>query len=442
MHFDLRIIGGVVVSSQGEEALDIGVKDGKIVALGDLDGTSSDDTLNARGLHVLPGAIDTQVHFREPGPTHKEDIESGTRSAVMGGVTTVFEMPNTDPTTTSAEALADKLQRASGRSWCNIAFFVGASPTNVSELSALEMLPGTPGIKIFMGSSTGSLMVEDEDKLREVLQNGRRRCSIHAEDEARLRSRKDEFKNPSVGDHPHIRDVEAARLATERILRLSGETSRPVHVLHVSTEEELSLLLKAKQDGLGTTCEVTPQHLTLYAPDCYDRLGTLAQMNPPVRDKRHQHALWVAVKHGLFDVFGSDHAPHTLEEKSKGYPNTPSGMTGVQTLVPVLLEWVYRGELSLSRFVAMACENPALLFGLKGKGFIREGYAADLALVDLDGELTVTADWIQSKSKWSPYEGVTLHGRPVHTVVGGHVIVQEGELIGHPIGETPTFDWK
>lgn len=443
MHYQLRVLGGTIVSGQGQVIADIGIRDGRILTIGDLSDDSSDETLDARNLHVLPGVIDSQVHFREPGLDHKEDIESGTRSAVMGGVTTVFEMPNTNPLTTTAETLQDKLDRAKGRSWCNIAFFVGASTDNIDQLPDLEMLPGTPGIKIFMGSSTGTLLVENDEELRSVLRNGKRRCSIHAEDEPRLRAQKAKFTGDvRPHDHPSIRDVEAARLATERILRLSEETGRPVHVLHISTEEELPILLAAKQRGLGTTCEVTPQHLSLYAPDCYDRLGTLAQMNPPIRERRHQQALWVAVKHGLFDVFGSDHAPHTLEEKSQVYPKSPSGMPGVQTLVPVLLEWVHRGELALDRFVRMACENPALLFGMSTKGFIREGYDADLTIVDLNGKLVVDRNWIQTKSRWSPYEGHTLHGRPVHTVVRGHVAVKDGELQGEPMGSTPTFDWK
>lgn len=443
MHFQLRVLGGTVVSGQGSASMDIGIRDGRILALGDLSQDTSDDTLEVSGLHVLPSVIDTQVHFREPGLEHKEDIESGTRAAVMGGVTTVFEMPNTQPNTTTAEALADKLVRAKSRSWSHIAFFVGASTENIDELGRLEMLPGTPGIKIFMGSSTGSLLVDKEDDLRRVLQNGKRRCPIHAEDESRLRALKaSHSETTSVVDHPVIRDAEAARLATERILRLSEETGRPVHVLHVSTEDELGMLLMAKQRGLGTTCEVTPQHLSLFAPDCYERLGSLAQMNPPIRDRRHQQALWIAVKHGLFDVFGSDHAPHTLEEKTKPYPSSPSGMPGVQTLVPVLLEWVHRGELGLDRFVRMACENPALIYGMVGKGFIREGYDADLTIVDLNGKLLVDAKWLQSKSPWSPFEGHTLHGRPVHTVVRGHVAVRDGALEGQPMGSTPQFDWK
>lgn len=443
MHFSLRILGGQVVSSQGVTQLDVGISGGRIVALGELAHDSSDETIEAHGLHVLPGAVDTQVHFREPGMTHKEDIESGTLAALCGGVTTVFEMPNTVPNTTTAELLQDKLDRAKGRSWSNIAFFVGASKDNAAQLGELEMLPGTPGVKIFMGSSTGTLLVGDDDTLREVLRHGKRRCPIHAEDEPRLRARKLEFgDSPTVQMHDQIRDVEAARLATQRVLALSAETGRPVHILHVSTEEELSLLLHAKQQGLGTTCEVTPHHLSMHSPECYDRLGSLAQMNPPVREERHQQALWTAVRHGLFDVFGSDHAPHTLEEKSAPYPNSPSGMPGVQTLLPVLLEWVHRGMIPLQRLVLMLCENPCLIYGMVNKGFVREGYDADLALVDLNQNFEVTSKWLKSKSNWSPYEGFTLHGLPVHTIVNGNWSMREGEVVGRPCGTQPEFDWK
>lgn len=440
MHFDLRVIGGIVASSAGEAAMDLGIRDGKIVALGELERDTSDETISARGLTVMPGVIDTQVHFREPGMEHKEDLESGSRAAIFGGVTTFFEMPNTNPTTSTREALEDKLRRAEGRTWCDHGFFVGATTDNAEQLEELEMLPGTPGVKIFMGSSTGTLLVELDDHLRSVLRHGKRRCPIHAEDEARLRERK--HLAETVHDHPVWRDPEAARLATERIIRLCEETGRPVHVLHVSTEIELSLLLRAKQQGLPVTCEVTPQHLSLSAPDCYDRLGTFAQMNPPIRSEEHRQALWIAVKHGLFDVFGSDHAPHTIEEKQRIYPGSPSGMPGVQTLLPVLHTWVAKGELTFSRLIAMACENPALLYGIAGKGFLREGYDADFVLLDREAKWTVEEGWLQSKCGWSPYLGTEMVGKVVRTVVRGHTVMADGQTVGTPIGQSARYDWK
>ena len=245
----------------------------------------------------------------------------------------MFEMPNTNPSTTSAALLADKLTRARERAWCDYAFFVGATEENARYLGELERLPGCAGVKIFMGSSTGSLLVADDEGLRLVLENGRRRVAVHAEDEARLRERLSLVpEGADVALHPVWRDVETATRATERLMRLARETARRVHVLHVTTAEEMDIL-KAHKDI--ATVEVTPQHLTLQAPECYERLGTLAQMNPPIREARHRQGLWEGVRQGIVDVIGSDHAPHTREEKARPYPKSPSGMPGVQTLVPV-----------------------------------------------------------------------------------------------------------
>lgn len=443
MTFDLIVRGGTLVTSGGEIRGDLGVRDGRIAEIGDLAAREAAQVLDADGLHVLPGVIDTQVHFREPGLEHKEDIESGSRAAICGGVTTFFEMPNTQPPTTTREALEDKLTRAEGRAWSDFAFFVGASPDNARQLGELELLPGTPGVKIFMGSSTGSLLVDDEDVLREVLRHGKRPCPVHAEDEARLRERKGlAGDRPDVGMHPFLRDPEAARLATERLIRLCEETGRPVHVLHVSTADELPMLLEAKQRGLPVTCEITPQHLSFEAPECYEKLGSRAQMNPPLRAKEHRQGLWLAFKHGLFDVIGSDHAPHTIEEKSRPYPLSPSGMPGVQTLLPVMLDWVNRGEVELAKVVRMTSEAPAHLYGIKNKGRIAEGFDADLAIIDLRKEFEVTPRWLQSKCGWSPFEGMRLRGYPAHTVLRGEVIVREGELIGKPGGRAVEFSWK
>ncbi len=442
MHFELRILGGMIVSGDETVQGDIGISDGKILAVGALRDATSDQTLLAEGLHVLPGGIDTQVHFREPGLEHKEDLESGTRAAIMGGITSIFEMPNTDPTTTNREALEDKLDRAKGRAWCDYSFFVGASKDNIGELAELEMLPGTPGVKIFMGSSTGPLLVDDDESLRGVLSHCTKRCPIHAEDEPRLLERKKmRSENPHVREHPIRRDVECARLATERVLRISEETGHPVHILHVSTRDELPLIAEAKRKGLKTTCEVTPQHLTLNS-ESYETIGTYAQMNPPVRTEVHRVALWQAVKDGLFDVFGSDHAPHAKFEKALPYPESPSGMPGVQTMLPVLLEWVHRGELPLTLLVKMLCENPAKLYGILRKGQIAEGFDADLAIVDLNAEWTIGSDWLQSKCEWSPFEGMTVHGRIEHVFLRGKWAVREGQLNGRMSGVPVEFDWK
>jgi dihydroorotase len=440
--FDTIIRQGAIASSQGSAIGDVGIAGGKIVAVGDLAGQIAAEEIDARNLIVMPGVIDTQVHFREPGLEQKEDLESGTRAAVFGGVTTVFEMPNTNPPTTSADALEDKLKRAAGRAWCNYSFFVGAAVDNLDQLEVLEMMPGSPGIKIFMGSSTGSLLVSEDDTLREVLRCGVRRCPVHAEDEPRLRELKATVKANSAVDHPFVRDAEAARIATQRILRLSAETGRPVHILHVSTADELPLIAQAKANGLQTTAEVTPQHLYFSAPECYETLGTLAQMNPPLRSEEHRQALWAGLAEGVFDMFGSDHAPHTLEEKSKPYPQSPSGMPGVQTMLPVLLTFVSEGKLSLQTLIAMACEKPAEIYGLRGKGTIAEQFEADIVLVDPKRKVLFDRTMVQSKCGWSPFEGVTFTGWPVRTLVHGKTAMLDDELIEPPCGKPGEFKWK
>lgn len=412
-----------------------------IAAVGDLTHASAAETVNVTGLHVVPGAIDTQVHFREPGLEHKEDIESGTRAAVAGGVTTIFEMPNTNPLTTSAETLADKLARARGRAWCDHSFFVGATEENSQDLAGLEMLPGTPGIKVFMGSSTGPLLVDKDATLRRVMQNGRRPMPVHAEDEARLRHLKATLTPTHARQHPDMRDAEAARLATSRLIRLCAETGRPVHILHISTLEELPLLRDAKLAGLPVTCEVTPQHILLGEED-YERIGTLAQMNPPVRGRAHRTAILLAVQRGLFDVFGSDHAPHTLEEKAKPYPSSPSGMPGVQTLAPLVYDLALRGGISLTGAVRMLSQRPAELYGVARKGLIDKGFDADLAVFDFAADFEVTKPWLQSKCGWSPFEGRCLKAKPIHTLVRGRFAVRDGELSEAGRGRPARFTWK
>lgn len=440
---DLLVRGGLIVSASGVRRGDVGIEGRKISRVGDLGEESAVEIIDATGLHVLPGIIDTHVHFREPGLEQKEDIESGTRAAIMGGITTVFEMPNTAPPTVTHAALEDKLTRAEGRAWSNFSFFVGATSENVNDLADLESLPGTPGVKVFMGSSTGSLLVPDDETLRRVLASGSQRVAVHAEDSARLEARKTLLSAaPHVREHPYLRDPDCARLATERLLALSQETRRPVHILHVSTADELPLIRAAKARGLRATAEVTPQHLFFQAPECYERFGTLVQMNPPLRDRRHQQAIRLAMQEGLFDVIGSDHAPHTLEEKSKPYPESPSGIPGTQTLLPVMLNFVNEGLLSLPELVRMACEGPAKIYGIRGKGFVAEGIDADLCLVDLGARKTVEKNWLQSKCGWSPFEGMELQGWPVHVILGGSPVMKDGELIGPPRGRQVEFDWK
>ena len=423
--FDLVLKGGTLVSHAGEGVADIGVRDGIIAAIGAVAGDRAAETIDATGLHILPGVIDTQVHFREPGLEDKEDLASGSRSAVLGGVTAVFEMPNTKPATTSEAALADKVARATGRMHCDFAFFVGATRDNVADLAALERLPGAAGIKVFMDSSTGNLLVDDEETLARVLATINRRAAFHAEDEARLKARTRMQREGDASSHSEWRDAEAALNATARLLRLASEAGKRVHVLHVSTEAEMALLAQHKDVA---TVEVTPQHLTLTAQEAYAALGTLAQMNPPLRDREHQEALWRALDQGVVDVLGSDHAPHTLEEKSKSYPATPSGMPGVQTLVPVMLDHVNAGRLSLARFVDLTSAGPARVFNIAGKGRIAVGYDADLTIVDLKAERVIENDWIGSKCGWTPFAGRKVKGWPVGTILRGRIAMWDGEL--------------
>ena len=434
--YDLILRNGTVVNHDGEGLRDVGIRGGRFVAIGDLSRASAGEVIECRGLHVLPGVIDTQVHFREPGLTHKEDLESGSLSAVMGGVTAVFEMPNTDPLTVSAEALADKVKRGHHRMHCDFAFFLGATAENTRHLAELERLPGCAGIKVFMGSSTGSLLVADDAGLRAVLERIRRRASFHAEDEPRLNERKNLRIEGDARSHPVWRDEVAALRATQRLVTAAQETGARVHVLHVSTAQEIEYLANHKDVA---SVETTPHHLTLEAPGCYERLGTRAQMNPPVRDAVHRAGIWSGIKNGVVDVLGSDHAPHTREEKAKTYPASPSGMTGVQTLVPIMLDHVNAGRLSLLRFVDLTSAGPARLFGIAAKGRIAVGYDADVTVVDLKRREAINDEWVASRAGWTPYDGVTVTGWPVGTLVRGRKVMWEGSLTTPAHGERVHF---
>lgn len=434
--FDLIITGATVVNHDGSGVRDIAIRNGRIVALGDLGRVSAADTLDAKGLHILPGVIDSQVHFREPGLVHKEDLETGSRAAVAGGVTAVFEMPNTNPLTTSAERLADKVRAARHRMYCDFAFFVGGTRENIADIPTLEKLEASAGMKIFMGSSTGDLLVDDGESLDKIIATISRRASFHAEDEARLRARADVRRKGDPSSHPEWRDPEAALLATRKLAGLAEKYKKRVHVLHVSTAEEMSFLMDHKD---YVSVEVTPHHLTLEAPDCYERLGAYAQMNPPVRGAHHRQAIWAALQSGIVDVLGSDHAPHIREEKEHAYPDTHSGMTGVQTLVPIMLDHVNQGRLSLQRFVDLTSHGPQRLFGIRGKGRIAVGYDADLTVVDLRRTEMIRNSWIESRCGWTPYDGVKVTGWPVGTFVRGKAAMWQGEIMGPARGEPVGF---
>jgi dihydroorotase len=434
--FDLILKGGVVVNHDGRSTRDVGIAGGRIAALGDLSPMAAGQTIDCAGLHVLPGVIDTQVHFREPGLTHKEDLESGSRAAVLGGVTAVFEMPNTDPQTVTPEALADKVSRAQARMHCDFAFWVGGTRENVADVPELERLPAAAGIKVFMGSSTGSLLLEDDAGVAAILRRTRRRAAFHSEDEGLLRKRKGLRIEYDPRSHPVWRSPEVALACTKRLLRIARAEGARIHVLHVTTAEEMALLADHKDVA---SVEVTPHHLTLVAPEAYERLGAFAQMNPPVREERHRWAIWDGLGQGVVDVLGSDHAPHTRPEKEGVYPNTPSGMTGVQTLVPLMLDHVNAGRLTLERFVDLTSAGPQRLFGIAGKGRLAVGYDADLTVVDLQRRATITDGWIASKCGWTPYHGVKVTGWPVGTLVRGRVAMWEGDVVEPSCGEAVCF---
>ncbi len=433
--YDLVLKGGTVVNQDGVGVRDVGVIDGRIDHIGSIGAASAGKVIDCTGLHVLPGVIDSQVHFREPGLEHKEDLETGSRAAVLGGVTTVFEMPNTKPLTTSAETLADKVRRATHRMHCDFAFWVGGTRENAKDVGELERLPGAAGIKVFMGSSTGNLLVEDDEGVTSILRNTRRRAAFHSEDEFRLRERMGLRVDGDPTSHHVWRDEIAALQCTERLVAIARKVRARIHVLHISTKQEIAFLQDNKDVA---SCEATPHHLTLSSDD-YARLGTLLQMNPPVRETHHRDGIWTGISQGVIDVLGSDHAPHTLEEKAKPYPASPSGMTGVQTLVPVMLDHVNAGRLTLERFVDLSSHGPQRLFGIARKGRIAAGYDADFTIVDMKRRETITNAQAGSKAGWTPYDGKSVQGWPVMTVVRGKLVMREGEVVESAIGEAVVF---
>ncbi|MBV8684409.1 MAG: dihydroorotase [Caulobacteraceae bacterium] len=434
--YDLIVRGGEVVSHAGRGRADIGVRDGRFAAIGDLRAVSAAEVVDARGLTVLPGVIDSQVHFREPGLEWKEDLETGSRCAVLGGVTAVFEMPNTEPPTTDPEALADKLARARGRMHCDHAFWVGGTHENAAYLGELERLPGCCGIKVFMGASTGSLLVPDDEGVGQVLRHINRRAAFHSEDEFRLAERRPMARTGDWTSHPEVRDAESAIRSTHRLVALATALGKRIHVLHVTTADEIEFLARHKDVA---TVEVTPQHLTLAGPEAYERLHGFAQMNPPIRDAAHREGLWRGIASGVADVLGSDHAPHTREEKARPYPASPSGMPGVQTLVPIMLTHVAEGRLTLERFVDLTSHGPQRIFGLADKGRIAKGYHADLTIVDLAAQRTLRHDDMATRSGWTPFDGMDVKGWPIATIVRGATVMREDEIVTPHAGEPVRF---
>jgi dihydroorotase len=435
-HYDLLIRGGTCVLPWGEFAIDVGVRDGRIAALG-AGGATADRVLDAAGLHVLPGLIDPHVHLRDPGDPAVETLSAGTKAAVLGGLAAVFDMPNTSPSITGADRLAWKQEYVEQHAWCDMGLYVGAAKSNIPELAELELGRGVCGVKVFAGSSTGDLLVDDDASLEAVMRSGRRRVSYHSEDEARLQARRGLFKS---GDpyacHMEWRDEECAFLGTRRLMALARKTGRPAHILHVSTAEELEFLGGYRDVA---TVELLVNHLTQVAPDVYEQLGGLGVMNPPIRGPRHREAAWAAVRDGTADTIGSDHAPHAQAAKRRPWPECPAGLTGVQTLVPIMLDHVAAGRLSLARMVDLMCAGPARVYGAVGKGRMAVGYDADFTLVDLKHERVIEDCWIVSPCGWTPFHGMRVTGWPMATVVRGHVAMQDDEALGVPVGRLVRF---
>jgi dihydroorotase len=434
-NFSLIIKNGSCYINGKLTKTDIGLSGGKIKKIGKIELNSS-KVYDATDKVILPGIIDTQVHFREPGSTDAEDLESGSRAAVLGGVTSLFEMPNTNPPTANLVEFDKKLKAAKNRMHSNYAFYFGATPDNTDQLADLKNVEGCCGVKLFAGSSTGNLLVDKEADIEKVISSSNRIVSIHSEDEDIIKLRKKFIKKGDVHSHPEWRNVECAMSSTRRVVKIAERYNKKIHVLHVTTKDEVDFLAMHKKN---VTFETTPQHLTLYAPDCYDKLGTYAQMNPPLRTKEHYDRLWLAIKNNIVDVLGSDHAPHLKENKNKVYPETPSGMPGVQTIFPVMLDHVNSGKLSLEQLINLMCENPCRIFGIKNKGYIKEGFDADLTIADMNKEVVIKDEMIASKCGWTPFNNYKVKGFPVGTIVNGNLVMSDGKVVLESKGQPLEF---
>jgi dihydroorotase len=434
-NYSLIIKNGSCFINGKLEKIDIALSGNKIKKIGKIELNSS-KVFDATDKLVLPGIIDTQVHFREPGSTDREDLESGSRAAVLGGITSVFEMPNTNPPTSNLIEFDKKLNLAKDRMHCNYAFYFGATPENVDQLSKLKNLKGCCGVKLFAGSSTGKLLVAKEEDIEKVISNSDRVVSIHSEDEEILNLRKKFIKEGDVHSHPEWRNNECAMSSTRRVVKIAERYNKQIHVLHVTTKEEVDFLAMHKKN---VTFEITPQHLTLYAPDCYDKLGSFAQMNPPIRKKEHYDRLWTAVKNSIADILGSDHAPHSKEDKKKKYPTSPSGMPGVQTILPIMLNHINNKKLNLEQLIKLMCENPCKIFGIQNKGYIKEGYDADLTIVDMNKEQTIKNEMMATKCGWTPFNDMTIKGFPFATIINGKTVMLNGKVISEGLGKPLEF---
>tara|TARA_B100001113_G_scaffold232071_1_gene190624 strand:- start:55 stop:1374 length:1320 start_codon:yes stop_codon:yes gene_type:complete len=432
----ILIKNGLIVNSNEITKKDIFIHNGHIEKIADNIDMECDKTIDASGLYVMPGGIDPQVHFREPGLTHKETIASGARAAVAGGITTFFEMPNTKPATITKELLNEKYDIASKTSVANYSFFLGATPDNFEEI---EDMKGNCGLKIFMGSSTGDLLVDNDEALDSIFKVCNKIIAVHAEDETILKQAAKTVNGTKPTDHPDMRPVEAAVTATQKAINCAVKYNKRLHVLHLSTAEEVDILRKYKDTNL-ITAETTPQHLLLHAPDIYEEIGSFAQMNPPIRERYHKEGLWEGLLDGTINCIATDHAPHTIEEKNLPFGQAPAGMPGVETSLPLMLNHTHTSNIDIKHIVKWMCENPAIIYKIKNKGFIKEGYDADITIVDMDKEKIVSGKNMQSKCGWSAFDGKNIKGWPIITIVNGNIVYENEVINDQFLGRQVQFD--
>jgi dihydroorotase len=440
----ILILNARLVNEGRQFDADVWVKNGRIEQISsDLQHREADVRIDATGKYLLPGVIDDQVHFREPGLTHKATIGSEARAAVAGGTTTFMEMPNTVPNTLTQSLLEDKYQIAARTSLANYSFFMGASNDNLEEVLKTD-LRNVCGIKVFMGSSTGNMLVDNETTLRNIFRNSPMLVATHCEDEATVRAQTELYRQRYGDDapasiHPEIRNVEACLTSSSMAVGLAREYGTRLHVLHISTADELSLFsnvipLKDKR----ITAEVCVHHLWFDKGD-YERLGTQIKCNPAIKEKSHRQALLQGLLDDRLDIIATDHAPHTWEEKGAGYWKAPSGLPLVQHSLQAMLEFYREGQISLEKIVEKMCHAPAVCFQLAERGYLREGYWADLVLVNLEESMQVSRDNILYQCNWSPFTGTTFHSRVTHTIVSGHLAYAQGVFDDRMKGRRVTF---
>ena len=431
---DCKIINGTIVTHNEIRLADIAIKNGKIINIGNLSKINSKKIIDANGLHILPGAFDTQVHFREPGNTKKENLNTGSLAAVAGGITSVFDMPNNKPSITTRKLFMKKLKKAEGRMHCNFAFYFGAEKNNIKEIKKVEKVRGCCGVKVFVGSSTGTLLVSNHADIEKIMRSTKKMISFHSENEDMLISRKKYAQKGKPLSHQVWRNEDTAISSTRKLIKSANRCRKKIHILHITTAEEIKLILKNRK---YVSFEVTPQHLVLKSPECYKKLGTFAQMNPPIRGNRHLKVIRNTLQKGLIDIIGSDHAPHLKSEKKQIYPSSPSGMPGVQTLLPILLNEVSKKTISLNEVVKLTSYNPKKIFKVKNKGLIKVGYDADLTIVDMNKTKKVLNKEMKTKCEWTPFHGMRLKGWPVGTIVNGKTVFWKNKInksvFGNPI---------